>query len=146
MDWDQNALSKCLWECRGSSAWMKTERLEPNRIANICSNACSDNGVSIITFILQGVIWTEAGKENGFFSTFWHCTAMGGSVPCQEWDIIIMDCSYCGSAHMLQGSSQTTQHTQVIPPQGGVCMKEKHQQRSGHHVLGRPSGLGCHSP
>lgn len=56
MDWDQNALSKCLWECRGSNAWMKTERLEPILITNICSYACSDNGVSIITFILQGVI------------------------------------------------------------------------------------------
>jgi len=56
MDWDQNTLSKRLWECRESSAWMKTERLEPVPGANICSYAGSDNGVRIITFMLQGVI------------------------------------------------------------------------------------------
>lgn len=56
MDWDQIPLSKCLWEHRESNAWMKTERLEPIPIANICSFAGSDNGVRIITFMLQGVI------------------------------------------------------------------------------------------
>lgn len=144
MDWDQDALSKCLWESRGSSAWMKTERLEPTHIANICSYACSDNGVSIITFILQGVIWREVGKENGGFSP--HSGTAQLWEDCQEWDIIIMDCFCHGSAHILQGSSQTSQNTQVIPPPGEVCMKEKPQQQSDHHVLGRSLGFGCHSP
>lgn len=71
---------------------------------------------------------------------------MGGCVHCQEWGITIMDCFCYGSARILRGSSQTSQHTQVIPPQGEACMKEKPQQQSGHHVPGKPSGFGSHSP
>lgn len=56
MAWDQNALSKRLWERRVSDAWMETERLEPIPVANICSYAGSDNGVRIITFMPQDVI------------------------------------------------------------------------------------------
>lgn len=150
MDWDQKAPSKSLRKRRESNAWMKTEKLKPILVANICSHAGSDNGVRIITFMLQGVIWAGDGKETFFSSHPWHCTAVGNWVHCQEWDSIIMDYLCNGSAHRLQSSLQASQKTQVPPCnsltwrslcKGGTSAAECHVGAWQTHELGCPSAL-----